>query len=257
MPGKTSDKVNIALQWQRGNVMKIIKLHSRKQSGFTLIELMISSSLLMLIMYAGYFAYSLYSSSWQKQSNAYWQTTDQGIQLTSLMRVVEASMPYIVEDKAKQFSIYFQGNNQAVNFVSSAPIFSKTPAVISLELVNGTLVYSESSLDRSPMLKQNEKRAWEYNVKLLDNISQAQFSFYGWRNLQEIRDYELQQQEQLRGRAPINPRWYSTHQMESIRILPIKLSLTLNNKSQQTVSLTFFPPQHSQHELLINFRDDS
>jgi len=229
----------------------------RKQSGFTLIELMIASSLLMLVMYAGYFAYSLYSNSWQKQSDAFWKTTDQGIKLTSLSRLFEGTMPYIVEDKTKQPSIYFIANKESISFVSNAPIFSQSTALVELQFIGDNLIYRESTITSAPLLKQDENRLWQHSIILLENIYQGEFTFYGWKNMQQLRDYELQQEEQLRGQAPITPNWYNEHLMESIRILPLSIALTFSDKTLQKTSLTFIPPQHSQHTLFRYIREDT
>lgn len=229
----------------------------KKQGGFTLIELMIASSLLMLVMYAGYFAYSLYSSSWQKQSNAFWKATNQGIHLTTLSRLFEASMPYIVEDTKKQPSIFFIANQEVLSFVSNAPIFAKSAALVELTFIDDNLIYRESTLENAPLLKQNEIRKWQHSIILLKNVYQGAFNFYGWKNMQQIRDYELQQEEGGRGAAPITPSWYRVHIMESIRLLPLSIALTYNDEENKKTSLTFLPPQHSQHALLRYIRDDS
>jgi prepilin-type N-terminal cleavage/methylation domain-containing protein len=229
----------------------------RKQTGFTLIELMIASSLLMLVMYSGYFAYSLYSSSWQKQSQAFWQATDQGIHLTSLSRIFEGAMPYIVEDKLKQPSIYFIADKETISFVTHSPIFTQSAALIELKFIGNDLIYRESSLENSPLLEQGETRQWQHSIILLKSVLQGKFGFYGWKNMQQIRDYELQVYEQLSGNITISPSWYDDHVMESIRILPLSISLTYTDELQKTTSLTFIPPQSSQYALLRYIRDDS
>lgn len=210
----------------------------------------------MLIMYAGYFAYSLYSASWQKQSHAFWKTTDKGVNLTSLYRVIESTASYIALDSNKQSSIYFAGNEQTLNFVATSPIFTNTEALVQLTIIDNSLIYKESELGSKPLLTSEDNRVWQHSIVLLAGISDAKFDYYGWNSIQQIKNREMQQAEQIRGETIITPSWYSVHTMARIRILPIKLSLTYTDEKNQNNTLTFTLPQHSHFGLFRYLRED-
>jgi prepilin-type N-terminal cleavage/methylation domain-containing protein len=224
-------------------------MNIKSQKGFTLIELMIASSLLMLVMYSGYFAYSLYSTSWKKQSNAFWQSADKGVNLTSLTRVIEAAHPYVVEDVNNNLSIYFIGTPKVVRFISKSPIFTDGPAVVELRLINSELIYKESDLNKAPLLKQIENRDWQHSVVLLKHLNLPRFNFFGWNGIQHIQRYEQQLDGLLRGEGPITPALYNKHQMEGIRLLPLALNLNYTVKGGEELLLPFSLPHHSQHVL--------
>lgn len=228
-----------------------------KQSGFTLIELMIASSLLMLIMYSGYFAYSLYSNSWNKQSNAYWQTADQGVILTSLTRLVESSLPFIVKDSNENASMYFIGENNSVSFVSSAPIYSELSALVELRIIDNQLIYRESSFENALFLSKLDAREWQHEVVLLNEIANASFSFYGWENLLQILNAKTQRENPVRGEQLITPSNYTQHEMETRRVLPMAISFYYTNKLQQEVVLNFHLPQNTQYALYRYIREDA
>jgi hypothetical protein len=200
-------------------------------------------------MYAGYFAYSLYSQSWQKQSNAFWQSADKGLNLVSLTRVIEGAHPYIVEDVNKNLSIYFIGSPRAINFVSKSAIFSEGAAIIELSLINNSLIYRESTLLKAPLFKQNEEREWQHSVVLLNNLTLARFDFFGWESIQQVQQHDLQQDGQLRGEAPITAQWYNQHLMETIRLLPLSLRINYTVEGVEELSLPFKLPQQTQYAL--------
>ncbi|MBU2891944.1 prepilin-type N-terminal cleavage/methylation domain-containing protein [Colwellia sp. D2M02] len=224
-------------------------MKKKHQSGFTLIELMIASSLLMLVMYAGYFAYSLYSNSWKKQSYAFWQATDKGVNLTSLTRVIEATHPYIVDNINDNSSLYFIATPHHIRFVSKSPIFADEAAVVELQLVGSSLVYRESTLLKAPLFNQHEQREWQHSIVLLNYLTAARFEFFGWDNLEQLQHYELQRDNLLHDEAPIEPQWYNQHQMEERQLLPLSISLTYSVKGGQELSIPFQLPQQTQHAL--------
>lgn len=49
--------------------------------GFTLIELMVATSLLMIVMFSGYYAYNLYSKKWQSRVHTFWDKTEDAVAL--------------------------------------------------------------------------------------------------------------------------------------------------------------------------------
>jgi len=231
-------------------------LKKHNQTGFTLIELMIASSLLMLVLYAGYFAYSLYNNSWQKQSNAYWKAADQGIKLNSLTRVISSAQPYIVEDINQKPSVFFEGSNKTIRFVSTATIFSEGIGLVELAIVNNQLIYRESNIEQSPFLKQDELREWQHNVVLLTDIKNTGFNFFGWEGLNQLQEHKLQLEAQTRTQVMVKPAWYERHEMKDRRVFPILISFKFTNKLEQEISINFKISQHSQFALFRYLRID-
>lgn len=107
---------------------------NKTAKGFTLIELMLATSLLMLIMFSGYYAYSLYTQKWQKRVQVFWQGTEQSIALNTLNRMLTSINSYVVKGKGDKACVYFFGTDNTMRFVTDFPIYSKSTAIVELEV---------------------------------------------------------------------------------------------------------------------------
>ena len=66
-------------------------------TGFTLIELMLATSLLMMVLFSGYYAYSLYTQKWQKRVDTFWQGTNDAIGIETVNKLLVATIPYVLK----------------------------------------------------------------------------------------------------------------------------------------------------------------
>ena len=212
-------------------MVKVSSTINVKQKGFTLIELMLSSALLMMVMFAGYYAYSLYNNKWEKRTDAFWQNTQSALGFDSMNRAIESTYPYIVTSNNKEPTLYYEADETYISFVSHSAIFTKELAIVQLEVVaknnNKMLVYRESSLENALILKQSQEINWQYQIVLIEQLESAMFSFFGWQNLSQVLKNINRDEEAAFGQEveEITPQWYSTHQMEKRRILPIKVNI--------------------------------
>lgn len=233
----------------------------KNSKGFTLIELMIASSLLMLVMYAGYFGYSLYTSSWQKRTELFWQQTQVGLAFDSLARMLESVNPYIIQSDNAQPAIYFHAQSDFAMFVTESPIFSKNKAVVmlSFEQINGSLslTYREKSLSNQLLLKQSDVMEWQHRIVLLEGIKSGRFKYFGFDLLSKAAGYyentvvgEVKESEVL-------PVWYDAHKLETVRTMPFKVALTIEHNDAVSSNFEIALPEHAHRKLVRYLRDDS
>ena len=88
------------------------------------------------------------------------------------------------EDKE---SIYFEGDQQHVRFVSNSPIFSTGTALVELEVVRvgdkERLIYRESNLLNKPVYTLDgfaKITQWQKQAILFKDYSSISWSYYGW-----------------------------------------------------------------------------
>lgn len=233
--------------------------HLKTSKGFTLIELMLATSLLMMIMFTGYYAYSLYSQKWQKRVDVFWQGTNQGIGLDAVNKLFISAVSYVIKNNEDKESIYFEGDQQHVRFVSNSPIFSTGTALVELEVVRvgdkERLIYRESNLLNKPVytLEGFEKiTQWQKQVILFENFSQITFSYYGWTLFDDaVKQLDISEdilKVELRSH-------YSVHKLEVIRILPVSIQLNLNKENNPSLFNIDFP-NNTIFALIDNFRND-
>lgn len=225
--------------------------------GFTLIELMLATSLLMMIMFSGYYAYSLYSQKWQKRVQVFWQGTEQAIALDSLHKVLNSAMPYIVNGKDDKACIYFKGTSTSASFISNSPIFSAESALVQLQIEampnsnNYNLIYQEQSIKHNLVLELDHQAQWQHEIILLANINDFDLSYFGWQSFREA-------VSRLNSDAFVKKdvrTWYHNHETNVSRLLPEKIQVSFTSEkgsSNFQVALS----QNSIYRLLSYIRVD-
>ncbi|GAA6203362.1 prepilin-type N-terminal cleavage/methylation domain-containing protein [Thalassotalea sp. SU-HH00458] len=232
----------------------------QKSKGFTLIELMLATSLLMMIMFTGYYAYSLYSQKWQKRVDVFWQGTNQGIGLDAVNKLFISAVSYVVKNNNDKESIYFEGDQQHLRFVSNSPIFSKGTALVELEVLRvgdkESLIYRESNLLNKPVFTLDgfEKiTQWQKQAILFQGYSSISWSYYGWTSFADA----LEQANIAGNNQKIELRkFYTKHELANTRILPASVKLHLSkNKNQSLFNIDL--PNNTIFLLIANFRNDA
>jgi len=223
----------------------------KHNKGFTLIELMLATSLLMMVMFSGYYAYSLYSQKWQKRVQVFWHSTEQATALDSLHKVLTSVLPYIVNGKNDKASIFFKGTNTDVSFITSSAIFSVEPALVQLSLEaipnsnHYNLLYQEQSIKHSLVLDIDHQAQWQHEIILLSNIADFNISYFGWQSFEQAIK-QFNSDTFVKKESPV---WYQNHESDISRLLPEQIQVSFINEkglSDFNIALT----QHSIYRLL-------
>ncbi|WP_372767927.1 type II secretion system protein J [Pseudoalteromonas sp.] len=227
-----------------------------KKSGFTLIETLLASSILMMVLYAGYLGYAQYSERWDKRVEYFWKQAGKNLGLSSLVRVIESTSPYIVTLNGNKKGIYFQASERKLSFVSDSPIFSNRSALVSVEVVDEDdfqkIVYRETSLSSILFISAEQNVLWEYEVVIAEKLKHVRFSFLGWESLTAA--IEAKQPEQKVKALPI---WYNTHDLAKRQILPITVKMEFLTEEVFASEYLIDLPANSYQVLVSYLREDS
>ncbi len=232
----------------------------KKSSGFTLIELMLATSLLMMVMFSGYYAYSLYSQKWQKRVDVFWKGTQQGIGLDALNKLFLSTSKYVIKNKENKESIYFLADARHIRFISNSPIFSVDSALVELEIQQTgdkqSLIYRENNLLNQPIytLEALENiTIWQKESVLFDDFDDIDWSFYGWTSfvdaLEQSNLAENTVKKELR-------KSYKRHDLDKIRVLPISVKIQLNKNNLQSL-FNIDLPNNTVFTIIANLRNDA
>jgi len=235
----------------------MVNVAIKKSRGFTLIELMLASALLMTIMFSGYYAYSLYTQKWQKRVDTYWQSINQGVGVDALTKLLQSTSKYIVENEDGKLGVYFEASNEVMRFISNSPIMSSGSALVELEIVENNgykkLIYREMNLQGSPLYFLSEvenNSSWHHQIVLLDKLTEVSWLFYGWTTFQnaltQVGITEITGNEDTR----VN---YQLHEPDKIRVLPVHVNLRIS-VSDQLSELKVDFPNHSVFSVVANAR---
>jgi len=206
-----------------------------KNSGFTLIELMIAISILTLLLFTGSYSYSLMSERWNKELGQFASSTDITKNLERLQRLLEGVQPYVVVDQKKSPSLFFIGDKTSLLAVSRAGLFSgEYPEIFRLTTLtkeNGKvdLVYQSVSTEHVLLTGTNQEISFTKQLTLFSDLEQVSFSYYGW---QHLYDKNALASERVTGNK--KPKWFDKFSGIDNKIMPEKYQLTLY-KNEKTL----------------------
>ncbi|MFC3033084.1 prepilin-type N-terminal cleavage/methylation domain-containing protein [Pseudoalteromonas fenneropenaei] len=158
------------------------------QRAFTLVELLISTSIMMMVFFVGYYSYSLFSSSWGKRADAFWSVTDNGIGIEFLNRVLQSCSQYIVRGSASgnKPMYLFDGGRNYIYCVSNNGLVSSERSLIHIYHDNSSqvLVYEEHALLQDLVVNWPQKDiVWDFKITLLENVNDFNISYFGFENM--------------------------------------------------------------------------
>jgi len=236
---------------------------ARNQKGFTLIELILATSILMMVLFTGYYAYSLYNTKWQQRVNLYWQETKDGIAIDSIQKLISATALYSVVSDNNIKELVFSGDNTNVMFVSGEPILAQNKALVRLEIVKFydkyKIIYKEKDLLNytligTQLLRNVELLDWTYEAVLIDNLDEASFRYFGWQSFDDaLKRLNLTESIQT---STLFPTWYTEHNASRVRTLPHLVNIRLKSNNKVT-DFKVRLPENSVYTLLANSKKDS
>ncbi len=197
--------------------MKKIRL-PQKIYGFTLVEVMITLTILGFILLIIFGVLRLALSSWQKGEEA--QQTDQQIRMVEqfLIRQIKSAFPYkFKSSKAEGDYLLFEGTPQRLRFISTYSLkFKRSEGLVlvtyDLRLQNGqgTLFLAEEKVLNKDLLAESYDP--ESALPLLKYVSDAYFEYY-------------QEEDSLEG---ISEEWLSDWSAKEKGVLPTAVRFRFN-----------------------------
>lgn len=163
------------------------------QRGFTLIEVLISMVVFSLLMILVSNSMSFATRFWQKEHGHLNSKIDEFIYIEKLSRAVAAAQPYaIFVGRSDNLSLFFSGTEQNIMFVSDTGLQERGPVVINLRVIEDIefgqrIQIAEQPLAKTMLIKDQDLNEIEWQWKTLkSNVANARFSFYGYKNLDEL-----------------------------------------------------------------------
>ncbi len=192
--------------------------------GFTLVELLVVTTLLSLLMLVGTYSYSLFTNKWQDELGHFKESNEQAVNFHRLFRVLSNIQPYVVIKNNKEPGFLFIGASDSLLAVTHDSIFSpNTNEVFLLSKVrsedgNVNLVYQAKSLESASVITSKEEIAFEKEITLLSGFTDISFSYYSWPSFNAKGD--------RRSITPITRAWTSSFSGIDNQLTPETIKVT-------------------------------
>lgn len=156
-----------------------------KHSGFTLIELMIASTILIMVMLVGTYAYGLFASKWDKQLGNVNQAMGQIKELTLINHLLDGIVPLALFTERQAPGFYFIGGQESLTAISLSGLVNQNEPVVfnlSIQVQNGVnvLLYREAPTTTNLILSIEQPIDYQHELRLLVGVESLMFSYFGW-----------------------------------------------------------------------------
>ena len=148
--------------------------------GFTLVEVMITLTILGFILLIIFGGFRLSYSAWERGDSTKDELQRRRIISQLISQQIKSIVPYRIKtEKAEGDYLAFQGKSQSLKFVSALPIHTKRPdgfVYAIYEFKEGQLIlYEQRALNRN--FFEEEPRE-ETGISILEGISNIRFEYY-------------------------------------------------------------------------------
>ena len=159
-----------------------------KNSGFTLVELLISISILSMLLFTGTYAYQTLSNRWDKSLTKFDDVYKVGKNVNLLRDILTATYPSIIFDlsvEPKKPTFFFEGSESRLLSITRSGLLKKVyPEIYRILITENrnekfNLVYQTSSSNEILLTAQQEI-IFDKTIILLEDLDSAKFSYYGW-----------------------------------------------------------------------------
>ncbi len=209
-----------------------------RSSGFTLVEVLIATTILAMVMTTGSLAYWVFLGQWRDGWYADKQIFEKYKYDLLLRNSIESLYDYYVTDRANEalgnYYSFFYGEKHSMEYVTLSSMFNAgSPAIAHLFVEghkdNKQLVYEESSLDTAYIKYGDEIPKYTKRVILENGVISSDFSYFVVKKIIYIPGIEIN--EYVYG-------WSNTSNGKDKSQVPIKIQITLTTK-EGTTTRTF------------------
>ncbi|GAA5142094.1 PulJ/GspJ family protein [Thalassotalea piscium] len=209
-----------------GNVYK-------RNHGFTLIELMISLTILTMLLFTGSYVYIMLSSRWDKQLGSFSDNALIAKNIEATQRVLEGIHALVVVDNKKTPSFFFIGHSDSLLAITHSGIFSGDfPEIFRITSVPNTngkfdLIYQAVSIENILLVKTDQEIRFDHQLTLFTNLDSATFNYLGWSSY-KVKSFRYTTGDKLQ--------WRNRYSGIDSQIMPEQLTFTIK-KSGLSLSI--------------------
>lgn len=220
-------------------------------TGFTLIEVMISLLIMTLLITTAQLSYSMFATRWKNELGNFYAELDTFKSLSFLQKMLDGIHPFVVKNDSNLPVFLFVGGNKSLYGVNRNG-FSNHWEVFRLTAVKKDdkfqLIYQYKAMSDFSMVKTSQEIVFEDERVILENVDEMSVEYFGWQHIY-IKTGDMKES------GPQKPVWTSTYSGLDSRYMPntIRLRIQINGQIVELNSLM----QNSFEDYLTVYNDDA
>lgn len=213
-----------------------------KCSGFTLIEMLVTMSLLSMIVLAGTSAFGLFSKRWDGQLGRFDGAMVKARDTILVQEVLDNLVPYMVYSPSNQPTVYFEGNRNGFVAVSGQSVFSERGmAVVRFSVrqnedLTFSLLYEEWPMVDDVLRAARQPIDFSEPLVLFESVKDPRFEYFGW----ESSESRWGNEGEI---APQPPKWMGSLNAVDSTVAPLKARFKFQSDGKSYVMLSILARQ--------------
>lgn len=166
-----------------------------RQSGLTLVELLVTMTILAMIVVIGTTSFSVFAQRWSGELGSFNASVSRARDSILVQEVLDSLVPWVAYDNAGKPFVYFEGNRNGFVAVSSRSMYSAGDyAVVRLSVVQNSdtrfdVLYEEWPMSNDILLSTRQKINFSEVTLLYASVNNPVFEYMGSSPVEEIDDF--------------------------------------------------------------------
>lgn len=198
------------------------RLINRLSSGFTLVELLISMTILSMIMLLGSWSFSLFTTNWEGRLGHFSKNVSQTKDYILMNDIVSSIIPYMYRvDNNPRY--YFKSTSTEMYAVTQSSIFHPKSAVAfkftveDFEDGSKYLLYQEAELG---VITQGQAINYTHEKILIAKADDIQFKVFGWKDIEQ----KMNSEDPMTN-SGARPLWRDSYDSEKSNFMPLSIAI--------------------------------
>lgn len=235
-------------------MMAVMRSYQRS-TGFSLVELLVASSILLLVLFIGSYGYGLFARYWNEEVGKFDAEFHEVRNLNILYQVFKSSHPYLLKTTDGNAYHYFNGGKSVIRAFNARSLFFEGKMSFYELKVEETgdglqqLIYREWPVMRQPVIFEGDIESYTRSIVLLDNIVDLSFEYFGWSSYTQWAERNLLQR-------PASPEWYGFYSGKDTLLPPNLIKVTIQKNDELSVFEVALP-QFSNEQMKRYFKGNA
>lgn len=215
-----------------------------KVAGFTLIEMLVTMSILAMVVLAGSSAFGFFAQRWDGSLGNFDRSMTNSKNLMLVQEVLDNLIPYMAYDSKNQPSVYFEGNRNGFVAVSSRSLFKQNRMAVvrfsvkqNLDLTFNVL-YEEWPMEDDVLVYAKTAVPFLPPLVLFHSVESADFQYFGWPD-------RLSKSGNGGDQVPQPPSWHGGLNAVASMVAPLKVRLKFNFEDNPYILISSLAEQPS------------
>lgn len=221
----------------------------KSNHGFTLVEIMISISILSLLLFTGSYVYRTISIHWDRELGQFSENFSQARSFNLLNEIISGAAPLVLVNSEGNTSVpamfFVGGNDSLLSLTKTGVIYPENAEIFRLTTVRNSqgkldLVYQSVAFRDNLILQTQTQINFKHKLTLLTDLDDVVFRYFGWENF-NVKKADIEQN------AIRQKNWFSSYSGVDRQLMPEKVEVIVEKAGKSMRIQIELDPNSDRH----------